>query len=227
MAGPPFGWSSDCPVFDRAKASWPESVWKRRDVTQFDWIAIALLAVSGLIGFARGALRELITIVAFVVAAAVALFALRFTGPLARHVLHPAWVGNVAALLAGFLVSYIAIRIAGAGLTRSIHDVGVLGGVDRVAGLGIGLIRGFVILGVFQMVFSAATPRERMPPWISHAVLYPAATDTAEALKALEPEGLALAGKLAPTLKEAVADDGADDDKGRTAADGKAAEEAR
>jgi membrane protein required for colicin V production len=183
------------------------------DVTQFDLIAIAILAVSGLIGFARGALRELTTIVAFVLAVAIALLALRVTGPIARHWLHPAWVGNVAALLAGFLVSYIAIRIVGAGLTRSVHEVRALGGIDRVAGLGIGLIRGFVILGVFQMVFSAATPRERMPQWISHAALYPAASDTAQALKALEPGGLAVAGKLAPTLKEAVTDDGQDDDQ--------------
>lgn len=182
-------------------------------MTQFDLIAIAILAVSGLIGFARGALRELTTIVAFILAVAIALFSLRLTGPLARHWLHPAWAGNVAALLAGFLVSYIAIRIAGAGLTRSVHQVQALGGIDRVAGVGIGLIRGFVILGVFQMVFSAATPRERMPPWISHAVFYPAAADSADALKALEPGGLALAGKLAPTLKEAVAEDGQDADK--------------
>jgi membrane protein required for colicin V production len=198
-------------------------------VTQFDLIALAILALSGLIGFARGALRELVTVIAFVLAVAIGLLALRFTGPLARHWLHPAWVGNVVALLAGFLVSYIAIRIAGAGLTRSIHDVGALGMIDRVAGVGIGLIRGFVILGVFQMVFSAATPRERMPTWISHAALYPAAADSAQALKALEPEGLALAGKLAPTLKKAVADDGQDDgDKhGQLGRDGKAAEDAR
>jgi membrane protein required for colicin V production len=183
-------------------------------VTQFDLIALAVLAVSGLIGFARGALRELTTIVAFVLAALIALLALRFTGPLARHWLHPSWVGNVAALLAGFLVSYIAIRIVGALVSQSVHQVQALGGIDRVAGLGIGLIRGFVILGVFQLVFSAATPRERMPPWISQAALYPAASDTAKALKALEPGGLAVASKLAPTLKKAVADnDGEDDGK--------------
>jgi membrane protein required for colicin V production len=183
-------------------------------VTQFDLIALLILAVSGLIGFARGALRELTTIIAFVLAAAIALLTLRLTGPLARHWLHPAWVGNVAALLAGFLISYIAIRIVGAGLTRSVHEVHALGGIDRVAGLGIGLIRGFVVLGVFQMVFSAATPRERMPQWISHAALYPAATDSARALKALEPGGLALAGKLAPTLKQAVAE--SDDDEAKS-----------
>ena len=175
-------------------------------MTQFDLTAMMILAVSGLIGFARGALRELTTIVAFVAAVAIALVSLRLTGGLARHWLHPAWVANVSALLAGFLVSYMAIRIIGAGLTRSVHEVHALGGIDRVVGLGIGLIRGFVLLGVFQMVFSAATPRERMPQWISHAALYPAAIDSAQALKSLEPAGQALAGKLAPTLKQAVAD---------------------
>ena len=175
-------------------------------MTQFDLIAIALLAISGLIGFARGALRELTTVIAFVMAIAISLLILRWTGPLARHWLHPAWVGNVAALLAGFVASYMAVRLIGAGITRSVHDVGALGGLDRVAGLGIGLVRGFAILGVFQLVFTAATPRERMPHWISGAVLYPAATDSAQALKALEPEGLAVAGKLAPTLKQAVTD---------------------
>jgi membrane protein required for colicin V production len=200
-------------------------------LTQFDLIAILILGVSGLIGFARGAMRELTTVIAFVLAVAIALLSLRLTGPFARHWLHPAWVGNVSALLAGFLVSYIAIRIVGAGLTRSVHEVHALGGVDRVAGLGIGLIRWFVILGVFQMVFSAATPRERMPQWISQAALYPAASDTAEALKALEPSGLAVADKLAPTLKEAVTDDGRDDNgsgftDSRTT-EGKTAEKAR
>jgi membrane protein required for colicin V production len=177
-------------------------------VTQFDLIAILILAASGLIGFARGALRELTTLIAFAAAIAIALFALRFTGPLARHYLHPAWLGNGAALLLGFFVAYIAVRMIGAAIARSVHDVHALGGLDRVLGLGIGLIRGFVVLGVFQLVFAAATPPERMPHWISHAALYPAATDSGRALKALEPGGLAVAGKLAPTLQKAVSDGG-------------------
>ncbi len=171
-------------------------------------IALLILAASGLIGFARGALRELTTVIAFVAAVAVALFALRFTGPLARHLMHPAWVANTAALLAGFVVAYIAVRMIGAGVSRSVHDVHALSSLDRLAGLGIGLIRGFVVLGVFQLVFAAATPPERMPGWISHAALYPAAVDSGKALKALKPGGLAVAGKLAPALQQAVSDGG-------------------
>jgi membrane protein required for colicin V production len=175
-------------------------------VTQFDLIALLILAASGLIGFARGALRELTTLVAFVAAVAISLFILRFTGPFARHFVHPVWLANAAALLLGFLVSYMAVRMIGAGISRSVHDVHALSGLDRVAGLGIGLVRGFVVLGVFQLVIVAATPPDRMPKWISHAALYSVAADSGKALKALEPEGLALAGKLAPTLQKAVTD---------------------
>jgi membrane protein required for colicin V production len=184
----------------------------RTSVTRFDLIALGIMAVSGLIGFARGALRELATVIAFFAAVVIALTTLRYSGPQMRHWVHPGWVANVAALLAVFMLSYIAVRLIGTSLARSLHDVHALHGLDRVAGLGIGLVRGFVILGAFQLVINAATPRDRMPRWISHAALYPAADDSAQALKALEPAGLAIVGKLAPALKQAVGQD--DDDKG-------------
>ncbi len=177
-------------------------------MTQFDLIALGVLAVSGLIGFSRGALRELTTVVAFLGAVVLALLSLRLTGPFARHWLHPAWAANVAALATVFVLAYIAIRSIGAGIARGVHGIGALGGLDRVLGLGVGLIRGFVLLGVFQMVFAAATPPDRMPHWIADAALYPAATDSAKALEALAPEGLAMVGKLAPALKQAVSEDG-------------------
>jgi membrane protein required for colicin V production len=182
-------------------------------VTQFDIIALIILGVSGLIGFVRGAMRELITVVAFVLAVLAALFALRFVGPFARHSIHPAWLANTAALIIVFVIAYIVVRMIGAGLSRRVHDVHALGGLDRLAGLGIGLIRGFVILGVFQLVFNAATPPERMPHWISHAALYPVATDSAQVLRALAPQGSAVAGRLAPTLQSAVTDSGSSDSR--------------
>lgn len=193
-------------------------------MTQFDVIAMLILGASGLIGLSRGALREITTMIAFGLAVVIALASLRVTGPLARHWLHPAWLGNVAALVAGFLASYLAIRLIGAAMSHGVHDVPVLGTTDRIAGLGIGLLRGFVLLGVFQMVFAAATPRERMPHWISNAVLYPAASRSAAVLRSLEPGGLALVGRLAPALKQAVADGG---ENSRTDSDGMSVERSR
>ena len=56
-------------------------------MTQFDYIVIAILAISGIVGFIRGAAREVVTVLAFLLAAMAAMFGLRFAGPIARATL--------------------------------------------------------------------------------------------------------------------------------------------
>jgi membrane protein required for colicin V production len=169
----------------------------------FDVIILLILACSALIGFVRGALREVMTVLAFVGAVAAALFALRVTGPLARQIMDPDWAGTVAALLIVFVAVYILIRVAGAGLQNRVHQT-ALGSVDRTIGLGFGLLRGLVAIGVFHLVFHAATPADRVPQWISDAALYPLSKTCAKALSQLAPEGSAVAGRLGPHLGDAV-----------------------
>ncbi len=173
-------------------------------MTQFDLIVIMLLAVSGLIGCLRGATREVLTVLAFVLAVLVALFGLRFSGPLFRHWTHPAWLANSLAAIVVFAVVYIGARLATAKLVNNVRQADHLSLLDRVIGLGFGLVRGLILLGVFQLIFHAATPPERMPKWISQAVLYPLAVDSAKVLRALAPQGSLVANRLAPALQNAV-----------------------
>ena len=182
-------------------------------MTLVDIIAVLILGVSAFIGFVRGATREVMTVLAFVLAALLAVFALRLTGPLARHMIHPDWAANAAAVVIVFVAAYIALRILGAGLTRRIHNTEALGTVDRTIGVGFGLIRGLVLLGVFNLVFNLATPPERVPHWISGAALYPLSGACATALRAMAPEGSAMADRFGPAIEKAVKD-GASDDAG-------------
>lgn len=181
-------------------------------MTLFDFIAILILGVSAFVGFVRGATREVMTVLAFVVAALLAVFALRLTGPLARHMISPDWAANAAAVVIVFVAAYIALRILGAGLTRRIHNTEALGTVDRAIGVGFGLIRGLVLLGVFNLVFNLATPPERVPHWISGAALYPLSGACATALRALAPEGSAMADRFGPAIERAVKDGASDHD---------------
>ena len=180
------------------------------DVTLFDIIVILILVVSGIIGLVRGAVREVITVFAFVLALLIAIFALRFTGPLARQAIDPDWAANFAAVLVVLVAAYILIRVMGAGLTRQVQQMETLGTLDRVAGLAFGLVRGLVVLGVFHLVFHVATPPGRVPKWISGAALYPLTKTCAKALQKLAPEGSAVAGRLGPHLKEAVREGASD-----------------
>ncbi|HWA61799.1 MAG TPA: CvpA family protein [Caulobacteraceae bacterium] len=172
-------------------------------MTLFDVAAGLVLLVSGLIAFIRGATREVTTVVAFLLAVGIALFGLRFTGPIARHAIHTAWMANAAAGLITFIAAYIVLRVIGGMLTQQVRQT-ALSGLDRLLGLGIGLVRGAVFVGAVTLLINAATPPERMPAWISKARLYPFATSAANGLRALAPEGLRMAHSVEPAVKDAV-----------------------
>jgi membrane protein required for colicin V production len=189
-------------------------------VTLFDIIALLIIGVSVLVGIVRGALREVATVFAFVMAVIIAIFALRLTGPVARATVHPTWAATAIALLIVFLASYIAIRVLAAGLMRGVHNIRALGALDRVVGAGFGLVRGLVVLGVFYLAFNLAPPPTGAPAWIAHARLYPLARGCADALRALAPRGSALAGKITPALANAVRSESESADSGQSGQSG-------
>jgi membrane protein required for colicin V production len=181
-------------------------------VTLFDWIAIVILLVSGLVGFTRGAVRELITVFAFTLAALAALYLMPVAGPIARHALHPSWVANAAAIVAVFVVAYVALRVLGSWITARLHEQTALGALDRSIGLCFGVVRALVFLGVFYLVFNMATPAELVPPWISQGKLYPLARASARVVGAFAPRALKASSHIGPALERAVTGDGQPED---------------
>jgi membrane protein required for colicin V production len=172
----------------------------------FDIVVFSILGVSALVGFIRGAVREMVTAVAFIAAAVAALYGLRFTGPIGRGLIDPDWAGTVAAVAVVFVVVYAALRITGGGLADRLRDIQVLGLLDRTVGLGFGLIRALIVLGAFHLVFHAATPADRVPRWLTESSAYPMTAAAAQVLKTFAPKGLDMAGKLRPALEGAVRD---------------------
>lgn len=168
-------------------------------MTKFDIAVFGIFALSALIGLARGATRELTTIFAFIASAVGALLALRFTGPLAHHVIHAVWLTNAAAVVGVFIVLYIAFRLIGGALTRGVRST-VLSGPDRLAGVAVGAVRAWVVVGALALLLDAVTPIERMPPWVTGARTYPLVTAAAGSLRALAPRGMKLAQAALPSI---------------------------
>ena len=183
-------------------------------MTLFDLIAVLVLGVSALVGLVNGAVREVVGLFAFGLAASAAILLLPVVGPIARHTFHPAWTGNAAAIAVVFVATYIAVRLSGRWLTQRLRDTGGLGTLDRIVGGAIGVARGLALLGVFYLLFNALTPselRQDKGQWIEGAVLYPLARASGETLRALTPEGMARAGRVGPLLKDAVTRGATDD----------------
>lgn len=176
-------------------------------MTPYDILVIVVILGSALLGWFRGGARELVTLVSFTLAAVIALLALPLTGPLFRHFMPSTWlpwIGTVAAVVVIFIVSHIAIRALGGWISRKLHQGDALGRLDRIGGLGFGLARGLVMIGVFHLVFAAVTPPWRLPGWFKGAALYPVSVGMAETIQAVLP-GLAVrADHLAPAVEATV-----------------------
>lgn len=173
----------------------------------FDIIVASVLVVSALIGFVRGATREVVEVLAFIAAVALAIVTLRFSTPVFLGFIETEWLAKAAALLVVFLLTYIVLRLLGGKLTKTIHAT-QLGTLDRVVGVGFGLVRALVVLGLFNLVFHAATPPERTPRWVLDAHLYPLTAFSADVLKALAPRGAEVFDNLGPALEKTLSDSG-------------------
>jgi membrane protein required for colicin V production len=178
------------------------------------------------VGFVRGAVREIITVVGFIIAVAIAIFGLRVSGPIARHVVHPVLLANGVAILVVFALVYVLLRVLGAALTRKVEKAQTLSGVDRAIGVGFGLLRALVLLGVFYLMFNLWTPPERVPPWIKNAAAYPLSAASGHVLMALAPQGAAVANKVGPALEKAIKEGSADKAKAPPAGQGEGYDDA-
>ncbi|USQ93866.1 CvpA family protein [Caulobacter sp. RL271] len=176
-------------------------------MTPFDIIAGLLLLVSGVTGWVRGASRELTSALSFIFAAAIALFGLRISGPIFRKLMDPDWAATGAAVLVVFVVFFLIFRLIGGRLTESLQQSSA-GMLDRAIGATFGAIRACVVLGVFNLLLHLATPPDRMPHWVKDSMFYPLSEASGQVLKVFAPKGKALAGKLAPAIKEAVHEGG-------------------
>ncbi len=172
-------------------------------MTAFDAIVLLGLALSAAVGFARGAVRELVALFAFTAAALGSLASLPATAPLARHLVHPPWLAAVAAALMGFALIFIVLGLLARLLTSALNRQALLGGANRVAGLLFGVLRGLVLLGLFGLVFNRVTPRELRPSWIVDARTYPFTALCGRLMQAAAPEGARLAGGV-PSLGRRV-----------------------
>jgi membrane protein required for colicin V production len=173
-------------------------------LTQFDAVVLILLAISAAMGFFRGAMLEIVSLIALVVAAGAAILGLSTAAPIARKLIHLDWLATAVALIVVFVLVFVFIRLVGAIIARQVQQTDFLGALDRSAGLLIGLARGLIVLGALTLMFNAATPKDLQPHWIVGSTTWPLAQTMGKLLTALAPQGMDIAGRLKPAFDRAV-----------------------
>jgi membrane protein required for colicin V production len=163
--------------------------------TWFDFAALVVLGLSGVMAFARGLIREVFSIIAFIGAAIAAVF---FAGMLAPFVENFTPLSGPLASVAGgllvFLIVFIVITVITSTVAKTAHQSTEIGSFDRAAGLAFGILRGVLVVSLFVLLMrqtSAEDSSVRADPMqdaIRGARTYPIYDGVASALEAVLPQ---------------------------------------
>lgn len=135
-----------------------------------DWIVIAVLALSTIMGYVRGLVRELHTALAIIAATVAALLYLRNNeGISILGFIEPAALEVAATGALLFAVTFLVVSFATSSLAALIHRSAEIGAVDRGAGAAYGFVRAAVIV-VLGVVLARHTEE---PPQLKNAKIYP------------------------------------------------------
>src|SRR5579864_5395859 len=136
-------------------------------MTALDVFVFLLLIGGGAIGFVRGFVHEVISILAWIVA--IAMLNTFHTSPAA---------GAVLAFAILFIPSFVLVKLVARSLGGRTRRSPMLGPFDRVLGGGFGLLKGLLGATLFFLLANLATdmvygPQADRPAWMTKSRTYP------------------------------------------------------
>jgi membrane protein required for colicin V production len=150
-----------------------------------DYVVIAAVVLSAAIGAVRGFLREAVALGAWVIALFLAwhfsdLIAPHLGGLLSDSEVRP-WAARVIIVALVLLLGALVGAMLGHFVRLSIFS-----GLDRLLGFAFGVLRGFVLLGVFVILGQLLRLQDER--WWRHSVLIPYGESVANGLRTLVGE---------------------------------------
>jgi membrane protein required for colicin V production len=132
--------------------------------TWFDFAAVIVLLLSGVMAFARGLIREVFSIIAFIGGAIAAVFFASMGQPLVSQFTPlQGPLASVAAGLVIFLVVFITITVITSVVAKEAHQSTEISSFDRAAGLAFGILRGVVVVSLFVLLMRQGMPAAAAP----------------------------------------------------------------
>lgn len=136
-------------------------------ITAADIIVVVILLLSGLLAFARGFIREVLTIAGLIGAIAAAIYGYPYLAPYAEDLVN-ARIANFASGCVIFVVAMIFFAIISGAIGRTVNAA-QLNAVDRSLGFAFGLVRGAAIVSLIWIGLTFIWSTEELPPWIGEA----------------------------------------------------------
>src|SRR5580698_938186 len=156
-------------------------------ITLLDIVLIAVMLVSGFLAMVRGFMREVLSIIAWILAAVATLYSYSKLLPYARQYFNNDAVATVAVVGGVFLLTLIVVSILTVRISDMVLDSRV-GALDRTLGFLFGLARGLVIVVIAFLFFTWLVPDRSQPEWVKSAKSRVVLAGTGQWLMSLLPD---------------------------------------
>src|SRR5580693_5592345 len=156
-------------------------------ITLLDIVLIAVMLVSGFLAMVRGFMREVLSIIAWILAAVATLYSYSKLLPYARQYFNNDAVATVAVVGGVFLLTLIVVSILTVRISDMVLDSRV-GALDRTLGFLFGLARGLLIVVIAFLFFTWLVPDKQRPDWVTGAKSRVVLQGTGDWLMSLLPD---------------------------------------
>ena len=158
-----------------------------------DLAVIGIVALSAVFAFARGFVREALSIIAWVGAGAITLYGFNWVYAQVEPRVHDRLLSQVITGFGLFVISLIGLTILTGMVARAVRDSG-LSPIDRTLGFIFGLARGAFLVCLAYLLLAVSVQPSDWPVWIRDAKSEPYLHEGADMLRAFLPESLKIKG---------------------------------
>ncbi|NJM31308.1 MAG: CvpA family protein [Rhizobiales bacterium] len=157
-----------------------------------DLILFGIMLISGLLALMRGFTRELLSLIAWVLAAVAAYVAIRQKPIIdfAMQYFDRELFAQIAAGAGAFLIVLILVSLFSVKISDMVVD-SAAGAFDRTLGFFYGLARGLVLVALAYLLYGWLTPPDKQEDWIRNARTLPMIQKVSAAIVSFVPADIA------------------------------------
>jgi membrane protein required for colicin V production len=172
------------------------NAWELPSMNGFDVVVYVGLVVAVVTGFNAGLLRSAVTILAYLIAMPIAVWAMSMVSPAVEGQLGSPWAQNSLLFFGIFLVTGIVLgKLMRMALDETIGPEAGIG--DRLAGAVLGAVRVGLVAITLVLVFDQLVPADRQPAWLTGSHLRPLLSVAGQSgFKSLPPDVTAYIDRL-------------------------------
>lgn len=167
-------------------------------LNNLDIVILIMLGISALIALSRGLMKEVLSIIGWVLASAAVIYFLPIFTPITKEYIASGMIAGVVTSIF-ILILFMVIWIL---LTGNIVDKirsSKLSSLDRMLGLFFGIMRAFLLVILLNILISWIMPKERQPETFKNSKYFQLAGEFAQPIENLIPK------ETLDTIKEKAA----------------------